>query len=331
MKSKTTQKRLIFFIVNAFILLSFIASFADTTTYEYDIINRVIRVESGTPDYVPRPSNLTATAVSSSQINLSWSDNSTNETGFKIERKTGSGGTYSQIAIVSANVTTYSNTGLLSSTTYYYRVRAYNAAGDSGYTNEAYATTTYSYTPNAPSNPIATAISSSQINLSWQDNSNNETGFKIERKTGSGGTYTQIAIVSANVTTYSDTGLSSGTTYYYRVRAYNVVGNSNYSDEAYATTSGCANLPVRIARATPVYYSTLQAAYNAAENGDIIQSRDITFTENISVNRNISVTLQGGYDCNYTTNSGNISLLKGMIQTFVGGGTLTITNFNLIQ
>ncbi len=87
------------------------------------------------------PSNLTATAISSSHIDLSWTDNSAGETGFKIERKTGASGTYSQIATVDANVTTHSDTGLDPATTYYYRVRAYNTAGDSGYSNEASATT----------------------------------------------------------------------------------------------------------------------------------------------------------------------------------------------
>ncbi|HQR38064.1 MAG TPA: M36 family metallopeptidase [Blastocatellia bacterium] len=87
------------------------------------------------------PSGLTATATSSSQINLAWTDNANNETGFKIERKTGSGGTYAQIATVGAGVTTYSNTGLTASTAYYYRVRATNATGDSAYSNEANATT----------------------------------------------------------------------------------------------------------------------------------------------------------------------------------------------
>jgi hypothetical protein len=86
------------------------------------------------------PGNLTATVISNSQINLSWTDNSTNETGFKIERKTGSG-SYSQIAAVAANTTSYNNTGLSPSTTYTYHIRAYNTAGDSGFSNEASATT----------------------------------------------------------------------------------------------------------------------------------------------------------------------------------------------
>ncbi len=198
---------------------------------------RLVAVEEAGLAIPAAPSSLAATVASSSQINLAWIDNSTNETGFKIERKTGSGGTYAQIATVGANVTSYSNTGLSASTTYYYRVRSYNASGDSAYSNEAYATTQAAQTgPTAPSSLTATKASSSQINLSWTDNSNNETGFKIERKTGAGGTYSQIATVGASVTSYSNTGLSNGTVYYYRVRAYNSVGNSSYSNEANACT-----------------------------------------------------------------------------------------------
>jgi hypothetical protein len=88
------------------------------------------------------PSNLTATAVSSSQINLTWADNSNNETGFKIERCKGSScANFAQIATVGANVTSYSNTHLSRNSTYKYRVRAYNTAGNSGYSNIATATT----------------------------------------------------------------------------------------------------------------------------------------------------------------------------------------------
>lgn len=88
--------------------------------------------------------------------------------------------------------------------------------------------------------------------------------------------------------------------------------------------------PVRVG-SPPTYYSTLQAAYDAASNGSVIQSRAITFTENLLINRNITVTLQGGYDCGYTSNSGNVTYLKGKLQTVSGGGKLTIGNFIISQ
>jgi uncharacterized protein (TIGR02145 family) len=82
------------------------------------------------------PSNLTGTVASSTQINLSWTDNSTNETGFKIERKTGSG-TYAVVGTTATDVTTFNNTGLTQSTAYTYRVYSYNSGGNSiNYSNE---------------------------------------------------------------------------------------------------------------------------------------------------------------------------------------------------
>jgi hypothetical protein len=103
-------------------------------------------------------------------------------------------------------------------------------------TASATPTPTPTATPAAASNLTAIAVSRSQINLAWTDNSNNETGFAVERsKNGKG--FSQIATLGANVTTYSNTGLSRATTYYYRVRAYNPGGNSAYSNIASATTN----------------------------------------------------------------------------------------------
>ncbi len=92
--------------------------------------------------------------------------------------------------------------------------------------------------PNAPSNLSASTASASQINLSWSDNSNNEDQFKIQRSTTATNGFSFLAMVGANVTSYSDTGLPANTTYYYRVQARNSTGNSSYSATASATTSG---------------------------------------------------------------------------------------------
>jgi transcriptional regulator CtsR len=228
---------------------------------------RLVAVEEAGLAIPAAPSSLSATAVSGTQINLSWTDNSNNETGFKIERKTGSGGTYAQITTVGANIISYSDTGLSASTTYYYRVRATNSVGDSAYSNEAYATTLATI-PSAPSNLAASAVSSSQINLTWTDNSSNETGFKIERKTGSGGTYAQIATVGANVTSYSNTGLSASTTYYYRVRATNSGGDSAYSNEAYATTQAAQTIPTAPSGLAATKASTSQINLSWTDNSN---------------------------------------------------------------
>jgi C1A family cysteine protease len=98
--------------------------------------------QSAQPSSPAAPSNLTATAASTSQINLHWTDNATNEQGFEIERCTGSGcSNFTLYTSVGANTTSLSNTGLAANTTYRYRVRAYNADGDSSYSTIAAATT----------------------------------------------------------------------------------------------------------------------------------------------------------------------------------------------
>jgi fibronectin type 3 domain-containing protein len=191
----------------------------------------------GGPTVPNAPSGLSATAVSTSQINLSWTDNSSDEDGFRIERKTGAGGTYSQIAQVGAGTTSYNNTGLSASTTYYYRVRAYNAAGNSAYSNEANATTQTppDTTPPDPPTGLSATAGDSQVSLDWNNNGESDLdGYKVYRSTTSGSGYTQIADVSASA--YTNTGLTNGTTYYYVVTAYDTSSNeSGYSSEASAT------------------------------------------------------------------------------------------------
>ncbi|MEE8329270.1 MAG: fibronectin type III domain-containing protein, partial [Thermodesulfovibrionia bacterium] len=175
------------------------------------------------------PTGLTASY--SSSISLSWTDNATGEDGYKIERNV-SGGGYVQIAAIGPDSTAYTDPDVNSTTTYSYRVRAYNnIPADSSYSNQA-------VVPITPTNLSASAVSTSQINLSWTDNSNNEIGFSIEQKDDAGGTYTEIATVGADVTTYSTTGLNKAKTYFYRVLAYTGTGSSAYSNEASAKTLG---------------------------------------------------------------------------------------------
>ncbi len=95
-----------------------------------------------------------------------------------------------------------------------------------------------------PSGLTATLVGDTGIDLSWSDNAVSETGYKIERKKFSGGSFTEIAQVGADVTSYNDVDLGNYANYYYRVRAYNAIGNTSYSNVASAQTnreaySGC--------------------------------------------------------------------------------------------
>lgn len=188
------------------------------------------------------PSELRAMVLSANRIQLSWQDNSADEVGFYIERSSDGGASYPQTQVVNVNVTTYIVSSLSPETTYHFRIRAFNGDRHSVYSNVVSATTMAEMTtpppvsvPSAPSALAATAVSTTQINLSWTDNSHNETGFYIERATGAG-SFSQIAQVGANVTSYSNTGLSSSTAYSYRIRSFNGTGISVYTATVVATT-----------------------------------------------------------------------------------------------
>jgi hypothetical protein len=190
-----------------------------------------IRLNSGPAPTVPAaPTGLSATAVSSSQINLAWTDNASNETGFRIERSTDGVG-FSEIGVVGANVMTYASTALSAATPYWYRVRAYNATGSSAFVGPTSTSTMAApqlQAPAAPTNLGATR-QPNRISLTWTDSSNNETGFSIERSPD-GKVFSQIATVAQNIRTYVDTSPGSDKFVHYRVRAFNQAGNSAYSN-----------------------------------------------------------------------------------------------------
>ena len=199
------------------------------------------------PDTTPptAPTNLTATAASSSQINLSWTASTDNVgvTGYRVERCSGAGcSTFTQIA--TPTTATFNDTGLTASTSYSYRVRATDAAANlSAFSSTATASTLASpdiTPPTAPSNLTATVASATQINLAWTASTDNVgvTGYRVERCSGAGcSNFVQIATPTA--TTFNDTGLTASTSYSYRVRATDAAGNlSGFSSVVTASTPG---------------------------------------------------------------------------------------------
>ena len=204
-------------------------------------------VNSGDSQAPSTPTGLSGSVISSSQIDVSWtaSTDNTAVTGYVLERCQGAScSTFAQIATPSG--TSYSDTGLSAPTSYSYRVKALDGANNaSSYSSTASATTSIgggggdTQAPTTPSALTATAVSITQVNLSWPAATDNVgvTGYKIERCQGAGCTsFAQIATSSTN--SYSNTGLTTGTTYGYRVRAYDLAGNNGgYSPSASATPS----------------------------------------------------------------------------------------------
>jgi len=191
------------------------------------------------------PTNLSAMAVSGTQINLSWNAPSNNGgypiTGYKIEYRIGSGSYTTLVSNTQSTTTTYSHTGLTSGQLYVYRVSAINSAGTGSPSSESSATPTSSSsasTPGTPTGFTATTASPTQINLSWNAPSSNGgsaiTGYKIEVNSGSGSYTTLVSNTQSTTTSFSHTGLTTGTTYYYRVSAINAIG-TGASTEASAT------------------------------------------------------------------------------------------------
>ena len=178
------------------------------------------------------------TVVSSSQINLSWNATA-NATGYRVERSQNQT-SWTVVANTAASTLSLADTGVVGSTTYYYRVLA---AGPCGYLS-APSPVVSATTPagpivttqlSAPVSLTAKVTASTTINLHWTDTTGSETGFYVERSLN-GTTWTRLATLTANSTAYSNPSLASRTRYYYRVQAFNSTGVSGFSNVASATT-----------------------------------------------------------------------------------------------
>jgi len=180
---------------------------------------------------VKAPSGANAVAPSESRIDVSWQDNSSNETGFEVHRSTsGASGAFALLASKGAGVASHSDLGLAPSTQYCYKVRAFRTTGGqtgySEFSTAACATTLAPPIPAAPSGADARPASSSAVAVSWIDRSTNETGFRVERSLDLGATWTSTRTTGANAISSSDEGLASEQPVCYRVIAFNARGDS---------------------------------------------------------------------------------------------------------
>lgn len=208
------------------------------------------------------PTNLNVSVISHVQLKMTWDDNASDELGFKIERSSNGGG-FVEVASLSADSGSYSDTGLTPSTTYSYRVYAYNDNGASGFSNTANGQTLAPPPPDAaPTNLQANATSGSTVALSWNESASNEDGVKVARSEDQSN-WSVIADLSANSTSYNDSGLDLGTLYYYRVYTYNAGGDSSYA----------------IANATTDNFVTFEASSQSTAQGTVSGSLSNTHAD----------------------------------------------------
>lgn len=195
----------------------------------YNVINAIGGLSSPAA-----PSSLTAEPIGWNIIRLQWNDNSTNERGFEIQRRD-----EYQSVFIHDNCAGSNSTSIVSfqdksidptlEMTYNYRVRATNRAGTSSFSNTVSASVPYQL-PSAPSDLEAPEAVYPNVHLNWLDNANNEFNFSLERKRSGQSNWQVIASPGANVTSHIDSNVQVGSTYYYRLRASNPLGNSAYSN-----------------------------------------------------------------------------------------------------
>lgn len=177
------------------------------------------------------PSGADAKPGTSTSVDVRWSDNSTNEDGFRVERSLDAGATWATAGTVGPNVASFSEAGLASEQQVCYRVIAFNRGGDSPPSNTDCATP-----PAAPSG-LTAATAQQGIDLAWTDNSAVEHGYEVQRATD-GVSFSAVADLPANSTTYHDARATANATYWYRVRAKKDGGFSDPSNIASAE-GGC--------------------------------------------------------------------------------------------
>jgi fibronectin type 3 domain-containing protein len=213
------------------------------TTLRGTVVSELSNTASATPTLPPlaAPSSLVAVApaLTPNQIDLTWVDNSNDETGFLVERADSNPGQFDVVATLLPNSTSYSDTGLVPSRTYYYRVVA--TRGGVTAPSDVASATALAPVLSAPSGLNATG-GRNQIVLVWADNSSDETGFQIEASDNGTSGWTTITSVGANTTTYTDIGLDDSQQVYYRVVTKRGSELSEPSNVANATT--LAAIPV---------------------------------------------------------------------------------------
>ena len=221
-----------------------------------------VTTKSGRP---APPTGLQAPNIWATKVDLSWTDNSSDETGFSIERSE-NGTNFGEVGTTAADDHTFRNVGLDPETAYWFRVRAFNQYGYSDYSNTI-VVTTKSGRPAAPSGLQAPNIWATKVDLSWTDNSSDETGFSIERSEN-GTNFGEVGTTVADDHSFRNVGLNPETAYWFRVRAFNEYGYSEYSNTILITTKSDLPNPPSGLQTTDIWETRLDLKWTDNSNNE---------------------------------------------------------------
>ncbi|MGQ5390373.1 glycerophosphodiester phosphodiesterase family protein [Paenibacillus sp. M.A.Huq-84] len=290
----------------AHVLLRYTSSMEANNTYDIYTQPVTLKVAGTIP---AAPTGLTATA-GNTQVTLNWSS-VTEATYYTVKRGTTSGGPYTVVAS-SVSSPTYTDTGLSNGTTYYYVVTAGNAAGQSANATQVSATPAVLVTiPAAPTGLTATG-GNAQVMLNWSSVTE-ATYYTVKRGTTSGGPYTVVASSVSNPT-YTDTGLTNGTTYYYVVTAGNAAGQSVNATQVSATPAAVITIPAAPTgltatggntRVTLSWSSVTEATYYTVKRGTTSGGPYTVVANNVSNPTYTDTGLTNGTTYYYVVTAGN--------------------------
>ncbi|NQU06874.1 MAG: fibronectin type III domain-containing protein [Calditrichaeota bacterium] len=222
-----------------------------------------------------RPTDLVAEALAPTQVKLEWTDNAIIEDGYIVECILPEDNHWTFIDTLAENSNLLYKGGLTSESSYTYRIYAYNDQGNSPYSNYA-SVITPKEIPTNPTNLHVVEVTYSSVSISWQDNSYNESGFRVERCLPPLQSWAQIGVTDTDDAAFIDTSVDYNETYRYRVAAYNEAGVSAWTRELIVSVpDGPPGAPLYL-HAIPVSWNSIRLIWSRStdnESGYCIERR----------------------------------------------------------